>query len=56
MSPNVLVGKPLVVFIADEISQRSILKLINYNKARNTAKWNLRLVPRNLKPLDVTLL
>lgn len=56
VSQRFLVGKPLVVFIADEDKQTFHDKINRLEQSEETQqKWNLRLIPRNLKPLDATL-
>lgn len=56
VSQRFLVGKPLIVFIADEDKQTFHNKINQLQQSEETQqKWNLRIVPRNFKPLDATL-
>ncbi|WP_009634101.1 PAS domain-containing protein [Synechocystis sp. PCC 7509] len=51
-----LIGKPLIVFIAEENRQLFHVQLTQLQQGKNTDKWNLCLLPRNLQPFKAELL
>lgn len=56
VSQRFLIGKPLVVFIAEEDRQTFHNKLNQLQQSEEVQqKWNLRILPRNLKPFNATL-
>lgn len=56
VSQRLLVGKPLVVFIAQEQRENFHHQLTKLRQSQQAQqKWALRLLPRNLPPVDVEL-
>jgi PAS domain S-box-containing protein len=56
VSQRLLVGKPLVVFITQEQQKNFHDQLIGLQQSQQVQKeWTLRLLPRNLPPVDVKL-
>ncbi|MBW4664061.1 MAG: helix-turn-helix domain-containing protein [Chroococcus sp. CMT-3BRIN-NPC107] len=51
-----LIGKPLVLFVAEEKRQLFHVRLTDLQQGDNTVKWNLRLLPRNLQPFNAELI
>lgn len=56
VSQRFLIGKPLVLFIAEEKRQAFHVQLTGLQQGENTTKWHLRLLPRNLQPINADLL
>jgi len=57
VSQRFLIGKPLVVFIAEEKRQAFHSQLTELQQGENaTNKWKLRLLPRNFQPFNAELL
>jgi PAS domain S-box-containing protein len=56
VSQRFLIGKPLVLFIAEEKRQAFHVKLTELQQSKETARWHLRLLPRNLQPFNADLL
>lgn len=56
VSPYLLVGKPLVVFVTQEQRENFYQQVTQLKQGEQLQqKWTLRLLPRNLSPLDVAL-
>lgn len=56
VSQRLLIGKPLVVFIAQEQQQNFHHQLTGLQQSQQVQQeWALRLLPRNLPPVDVEL-
>lgn len=51
-----LIGKPLVLFVAEEKRQLLHAKLAELPQDENTVKWNLSLLPRNRQACNAELL
>ncbi|PSB30287.1 PAS domain-containing protein [Chlorogloea sp. CCALA 695] len=51
-----LIGKPLIVFIAEEKRQLFHVQLTELKQADNKARLKLRILPRNLQPFNAELL
>lgn len=56
VSQRFLIGKPLIVFIAEEKRQLFHVQLTQLQQGNNTEKLNLRFLPRNLQPFNAELL
>jgi PAS domain S-box-containing protein len=56
VSPHLLVGKPLVVFVTQEQRENFHHQVTQLQQGKQRQqRWTLRLLPRNLPPLDVAL-
>ncbi len=56
VSQRFLIGKPLVLFVAEEKRQAFHVQLTRLQQGEDTTKWHLRLLPRNLQPVNADLL
>ncbi len=56
VSQRFLIGKPLVLFIAEEKRQEFHVKLTELQQGKDKAKWSLHCLPRNLQPFKADLI